>query len=497
MMALPRGAIAAACGALVGAITLLWWPTLPHSFQFDDWNVIVEEARVQSLAAWWHSMPGIRPLLKLTYALNHEFGPNPAGFRAVNVLLHAANALLVFWLITQAASRLLPQVTQLTAAAAAFVTASLFALHPVQTQAVTYVSGRSSSLVGFACLVSLALFVWSRQRSAARAIQLAAIVAFLCALGVKESAIALPFVIVLWLVIIDGLDWRAAARKAAPFFWAAAGAVTILLLTTSYWRLIVLGGADKTLMGNLLTQANGLTYLIGQLLLVRSPNPDPALAYVSAPEWPVLLRGAAVFAILALGFWNVRRRPAIAFGVLWFFVWLAPTNSIAPRLDAVSDRQLYLALIGPAWLVAMGLLRLWRWQPVFGSAAAIAVVSVLTLATARHNRIYATEVGYWTYVTEQAPRNARAANNLGMAYAARCERDRALVAFEHAITLAPDDSLARVNRGLLLQGELVDACRKLDPGYRHRNAVPGNAPRQRSKRPRGSPKGFGSPKSAS
>jgi hypothetical protein len=466
MTALPRGTIAVACGALVSAVAILWWPSLPYSFQFDDWNVVVEEARVQSLAAWWHSMPGIRPLLKLSYALNHEFPAGAAGFRAVNVILHAANVLLVFWLMAHAASRLLPQARPSAAAAAAVVTAALFAFHPVQTQAVTYVSGRSSSLVGFACLTSLALLVWSRQRPTARAPLAAAVLAFVCALGVKESAIALPFIVVLWLVTVDGLDLRSATRSAAPFFWAAAAAVAVLLLTTPYLRLIGLGSSDKTLLGNLLTQANGVTYLLGQLFLVRWPNPDPALAYVSELTWPVLLRGAAVLAIIGFGLWNIRRRPAIAFGVLWFFVWLTPTNSIAPRLDAVSDRQLYLAMIGPGWLVAVAWLRVMRSQRLLGSAAAIAAVSMLALVTAHHNRIYATEVSYWSYVAEQSPRNARAANNLGMAYAVRCEHDPALAAFERAIALAPDESLARVNRGLLLQGILVEKCRTPDPAAR-------------------------------
>ena len=76
-----------------------WWPALlvvlvvclayanalQASFQFDDWDVIVRDPRVQDLAAWWSSMPGMRPLLKLSYALNHASGAGVAGFHAVNV----------------------------------------------------------------------------------------------------------------------------------------------------------------------------------------------------------------------------------------------------------------------------------------------------------------------------------------------------------------------------------------------------------------------------
>ena len=78
---------------------------LGASFQFDDWNVIVNDTRVQSLAAWWHSMPGIRPLLKLTYAVNHATGFGVVGFHAVNIAIHAANALLVLLLLERLSRR--------------------------------------------------------------------------------------------------------------------------------------------------------------------------------------------------------------------------------------------------------------------------------------------------------------------------------------------------------------------------------------------------------
>ena len=74
-------------GALLAAVVIVvWWPALGASFQFDDWNVIVRDPRVQSPAAWLDSMPGIRPLLKLSFALNHALDAGPAAFRAFNLL---------------------------------------------------------------------------------------------------------------------------------------------------------------------------------------------------------------------------------------------------------------------------------------------------------------------------------------------------------------------------------------------------------------------------
>jgi hypothetical protein len=88
-------------------------------------------------------MPGIRPLLKLSYAANWVLGPGPLGFHLFNLVCHAANALMVWLLLRRWLPALAPRLEM--SAAAAFTAALLFALHPAQTEAVTYVAGRSTS----------------------------------------------------------------------------------------------------------------------------------------------------------------------------------------------------------------------------------------------------------------------------------------------------------------------------------------------------------------
>src|SRR5262245_25491247 len=119
------------------AAVLVWLPSLGSSFQFDDFNVIVNEPRAHSLSAWWASMPGIRPLLKLSYALNYSISANAFGFRVVNVLIHALNAALSFQILRVLGVR--AGFTDPLAARAALLAALIFALHPVQTEAVTYI----------------------------------------------------------------------------------------------------------------------------------------------------------------------------------------------------------------------------------------------------------------------------------------------------------------------------------------------------------------------
>ena len=186
---------------LLPALVVLaaWLPSLGASFQFDDYVVIVDDSHVQSLAAWWRSMPGIRPLLKLSYALNHVAGAGAAGYRAVNILLHALNAALVFVLLRRLARRL--RVADEAGAAFLAATAALvFALHPVQTESVTYVSGRSNVLMASFVLLGLLAFTGSSAAAPLRRrilTQLAVVGCFALAMAAKETAVVAPLALLL------------------------------------------------------------------------------------------------------------------------------------------------------------------------------------------------------------------------------------------------------------------------------------------------------------
>jgi hypothetical protein len=482
--------------ALVILIGALWWPALDGSFQFDDYVVILDNPRVHSLAAWLHSMPGIRPLLKLSYALDYSWSSEPRGFRLVNVAIHAANACLVGALLWRRARR-----HGLVPGAAVFATALatlVFALHPVQTEAVTYISGRSVSLAALCSLLSLACWLRGGDRHA-RPARLAwrggALLVFIAAMGVRETAIVLPLALWLW----NATEPRAASRQdnpssagarprtpasidwrgLAPFFVLALLAVAVVLAWPPYRFLIDTSLSIRSIGTNLLTQAHALGYLALQLLRPWNMNADPAFAATLQLDAATGLLVLLWAGILAAGLALRRRYPSVAFGLLWFFLWLAPTNSLLARHDIVNDRQLYLALIGPAWLLGYGLALAAQRQLLATTAAVrrvflvvatlvvLALATLLATATMERNRVYATEVSFWEDVVRRTPENARAANNLGMAYAHACRDADATAQFRRAMRLQPDDHRAGVNLWLLRQGELIPetrtrACRHHD-----------------------------------
>jgi hypothetical protein len=163
-------------------------------------------------------------------------------------------------------------------------------------------------------------------------------------------------------------------------------------------------------------------------------------------------------ALVLFAVFNLRQRPAIAFGILWFYLWLAPTNSLLARLDMANDRQLYLAIIGPAWL--LGLAMAWASRrmaarlPHAGLTAVVLLALVLGAGTVVRNRVYQDERSFWRDVAAKSPHNARAANNLGMAYALACEPAAARAQFERATGIDPEDPRPSINAQLLALGEL-------------------------------------------
>jgi hypothetical protein len=231
-------------------------------------------------------------------------------------------------------------------------------------------------------------------------------------------------------------------------------------LSPTYRHLFATSVNVRSIGVNLLTQAHAVVYLMGQLVRLDRLNADPMLAVIDTWTPRVAADVAIVVALIALGIASIRRRPVIAFGILWFFVWLLPTNSLLPRLDVANDRQLYLALVGPAWLVAsvVGTLAAKR-GPAFPLAAALVLGTGLGAATHHRNRVYANEIFFWEDVTRKSPENGRAFNNLGYAYAQASRSDDAEAALRRAVLLDPHDVRATVNLRLLREGALTPEAR--------------------------------------
>ena len=366
---------------LAGAVVAVYLNSFRGVFQFDDYNVIVDHAGVHSWNAFLVGLPrGIRPLLKFTYTLNWTSGLGLFGFHLVNVGLHAANAVMLFFLASRIGG---PSVSRF----AALLPALLFAVHPVQTEAVTYISGRSVSLMAFFYLGSLLAYLRGRERGSRFLLYLASPSLFLLAASSKEVALTLPFALVLFEAARrERTGWKEALRAQAVHWGILAALAVLFLAHSGYGRLLEACFGIRGSAANLLTQLHGIGYLLSRLVMPHALNIDPDLPVFSG--WaPVLLPDALLLAmLLAAGILGLRKRSPAGFGILWFFLHLVPTNSFIPRLDVANERQLYLASWGLFLAVAAGaeLLREKRGARRVAAAAAVLIVALGVLTVSRN-----------------------------------------------------------------------------------------------------------------
>ncbi|MFN8011686.1 MAG: tetratricopeptide repeat protein [Holophagaceae bacterium] len=435
---------------LLAALLLAFGPGLAGTWQFDDFNVIVDNPAVHGLRAWTSSPGRIRPLLALSYAANWSLDPRPAGFLVVNLALHVLNAGLAFALMRRvcAASGL----EGAAAARLAFSAALLWALHPVHTEAVSYVCGRSVSLSATFVLASLLAFLRSRE-APGTAWRAASWLAFVAAVLARETALVLPAAVVLLAAVTAASDGPAGWLKAAlPHGLLGLLLGAGLLLHPGHGHQLAADSAHRAPLDNLLAQTGAWAYLARAWAWPARLNLDPGLLPPAAWSPGAALVFAAACALPLVGLLALRRAPLLGLGLLWTVLFLLPTNSVLARLDVVNERQLYLPGLGLAVVAALGAFqavrRLRLPAPVLPALLLVPALA-LGLRTARRTLDYRSETAMWTSSVAANPLNPRAHNNLGWARWLAGDREGAAAAFREALRLDPGYATARANLAAL------------------------------------------------
>ncbi len=437
---------------------------LPGQFQFDDEHAIVGNPAVKDLGAylgaapWRAALHGGRPVTDLTFALNYAFaGLEPWNFHLTNLCIHLA-AVILAWAV---ARRLLRLAGAARAEGVALAAAGLFALHPLQSQAVSYLVQRAESLSAALALASLLLLLAAEERPAGP-VRLArfagALLLFAAALGAKASAAFLPAGWLVLLALVPSpeargrlMPWRARALHAVPFLgllavfaWSTLGS-----LSGPEIGLAVEGLPPATYLR---TQAPVVATYLRLLLWPAGQSVDWHLtpARLLAGPWAalaalLLLALAAGALLLAL---RARRRDGegaaaarVAWaGLLWFFLALAPSSSVVPVIDLLVEHRVYLAALGiflAAAVAAERALARWAPRPAWLPAAALAACWLL-LAGLLHarNAVWETRRALWSDAAAKGPENPRAWVNLALAASQEGRGDEAIRLAERALPLA-------------------------------------------------------------
>jgi protein O-mannosyl-transferase len=402
-------------------LTVLGNPSLGN----DDW-------------VFWIQWERFRPLTNLTYILDHElWGFDPFGYHLTSLLLHAVNSALVFMLArrweedgrARAASPWVPVAASL-----------LFAVHPLLTQGVSYVSGRSEPLC--------AVFFLAGLLSARRAVVdgagrwlAAAVVCLVLGTASKELGALMPLAAVLYVLLrLESPEVRARARM-----WLGPLVGVVLLAgaaRVAAFFVIQVHQSPRGFLENLALEA--IAFWKYARLLV-APVGQSLVHSVESSAAMSVLGAAGLVALAAVALRLRKKRPEVAFGAAWFALLILPP-SVIPLVEPMAEHRAYVASIG-VFIAVAALCAPLLAQRGGRIGFALGCVALAGL-TARRNQVWADETKLWSEAVERAGDSWRSHYGLGEALRAEKNCAAAIPEYERAAALAPRPTDALLNLGI-------------------------------------------------
>ena len=433
-------------------VAVVYAGVLGNGFHFDDFHTVVNNPHIRDLAR----VPSFfldarafsvnpesamyRPLLLTTFAIDYAlFGANPAGYHAVNVLLHGlASVAVLSWLTAIGLQRRI-----------ALVAALLFAVHPVNSEAVCYISSRSELLMGLLMLVSASLYARYRTLSEPRWL-LACLAAALGSLLAKSVGIVIPAALALGDYFTGG--WRRVCAGWRAYLACALLGLAYALYVRGPAVHALLTAPVRPLAAQLWTQAKAHAYCLQLVALPVRLNVEHQFD-VSRTGEPAA--AVAVLFLLSLGVtaWALRHQLRwMVLAAAWWGLLLLPTT-VVPLIVLVNEHRLYMASLGVILPMAVCLGRLGggRVEGRVPMATCGLAVYTMTLALLTMGRTldWQSEVTLWRDAAAKSPQMLRPHLRLADALAGDEAYEAAEAAYLRAIELRPHHPASRNNLGRL------------------------------------------------
>ncbi len=321
-----------------------------NKFLWDDNDFIVNNAYIKSfrfipqyfsqnliagagkISNYW------RPFLLLSFALDYKIWKlNPFGYHLTNVLLHIADAFLVFYLLYF----LFKNKT------ISLFSSLLFLVHPLQTEAVTYISGRGDSLAFFFILLALIFYCFSGRKG--NRYLIFSLIFYIFALFSKGNALIFPFLAFLCEWLLDFQDKKNFWNRFLPTL------IISLIYLILRFSILDFGGPvlNVPLISRLLTFSKAILIYLGLIFVPIHLHMERNIGVIKSFNLEVLFSILVVsfLVFLIVYFWK-KKNKIIPFGLLWFFAALLPYSNIIPINAFLYEHWLYIPLVGAGIVLA-------------------------------------------------------------------------------------------------------------------------------------------------
>ncbi len=459
MRYLKQNKIFVALAALTVAGFLLYANTFVNRMFWDDNDFILNNAFVHD----WNSISKYfsenviagagfvsnywRPVLLGVFSIEyHLWGAHPFGYHLVNLLIHLADSILVFFLFNNLFRRY----------KLALFTALIFLIHPLQTEAVTYVNSLGDSLSVFFMLIGLNNYLDFSQNNDRTSFWWS-VACYPLALMSKETAIIYPGLLaMIEFYHLPDLNFKTRMRNILRFIWPTVSIAALYLLlratVLNFQNTFNLYNQDNLFTSHVSVRIfsffQTLATYFGLLFYPHNLHMERSLPLTASfTSLPVLVGCGLFVMLLALIVFCWKKQSVVSFGLLWFLAGLAPTSNIlVPINGLLYEHWLYLPMIG-LWLAVVGFLLSKRsaWLPFLIVISAWLVF--LSVTTIVRNRQWHDPIRFYNQTLTYAPTSYRVLNNLGMAYDDNNQHAEAISTYQRAIQIDPTVAVAYHNLG--------------------------------------------------
>ena len=456
------------CAALIALVFIVYSNTFDNSFVWDDAKLIQENIKVQYLKyipqfftrdyfdrATAPSHSGLsqqywRPLVLLSFSADFFFwGRNPLGYHLTSIIVHALNAILVLTVLS-----MIPKTRPV-----AWYASLLFALHPLNTNAVAFISGRTDLLAAAFFLLGCVFFLRhiTTQRSGYLTIPWLAL-CLAASLMAKESLMAGPLLLIL-------LGVCAAPPSRRRFAEALFASLAVLAVFFLYRALADLPLGDwhtalRTISIRTILAAAESVILYGRLFLLPLALHLDRFLSVPSPMAPGALSLAfLLFAVSLMAIRSFARGNPQGFFLLWFACALLPVSNIIPIYPGIASAQIYIGeqllylpsiglsgILASLWLAALN--RQGTMAPLARTAGA-SVLILFGILTYAHNEYWQNEPTFYEQTVRRSPGSHRMLLNLGLCYAQQQRYDDAVNMISRSLEQNPRWAIAHNGLGVV------------------------------------------------